>query len=511
MTTSHEARSFQDLYNNSFLTDVATPSERALHVAYELGRAAVASQLSLLDLTHIHHAVLASRLESCAQRDVRTVVETADEFFLQTLSAYEMIQRGFSEAQRELRSEREHADQLRQLAESSLAVNSSLSIKDMLKAVTDHSKVIIGADCCIAGVTGAGAGLSPMDSQSSGWIHTDYLKKDEIVSRILSVAKLLDAPVKFTGEDPPPDLADIGTTDFSAGELLLAPLRQPGRHCVGFILLANRVVGGFTDKDESILIQLAQTVSVAVDNAALYARERRVAETLQRGLLPKDVPDVPGLAIAARYRPGAAGLNVGGDWYDVVRLSHGRTGLVIGDVVGRGVRAASVMGQTRTAFRAYSIDGSPPEIVIARLDRLMSVLDPDHFSTVAYLVWDPGKRRARAVIAGHPPPLLIDPSGVAHYLNGDGSVPLGTIQDFPYRSVDTPIDMGATLIMYTDGLVEQGGELGDGLKELAEIASRHPGAPDELCDRILTSMLPEDADDDVAVVVVRFLGLPPPP
>jgi hypothetical protein len=509
VTTSHEARHFQDLYNSSFLTDVAGPSERALHVAYELGRAAVASQLSLLDLTHIHHAVLASRLESCAQRDVRTVVETADEFFLQTLSAYEMIQRGFSEAQRELQSEREHADQLRQLAESSLAVNSSLSIKDMLNAVTDHSKVIIGADCCIAGVTGAGAGVSPMDSQSSGSIHWDYLKKDEIVSKILSVAMLLDAPAKFTGEDPPPGLADIGTTDFSASEFLLAPL-GPGRHCVGFIMLANRVVGGFTDKDESILIQLAQTVSAAVDNAVLYARERRVAETLQRGLLPKDVPDVPGLAIAARYRPGAAGLNVGGDWYDVVQLPQGRTGLVIGDVVGRGVRAASVMGQTRTAFRAYSIDGSPPETVIARLDRLMSVLDPDHFSTVAYLVWDPRKKRASAVIAGHPPPLLIDRSGVAQYLDGGGSVPLGTIQDFPYRSVDAPIDVGATIIMYTDGLVEGGGELGVGLKGLAEIASKHPGAPDELCDRILTSMLPEDANDDVAVVVVRFLGLPHP-
>lgn len=224
-----------------------------------------------------------------------------------------------------------------------------------------------------------------------------------------------------------------------------------------------------------------------------------MAETLQRGLLPKRLPKVPGIEVSARYLPGAAGLNVEGDWFDVVRLPNDRTGVVIGDVVGRRVRAATVMGQIRTAFRAYSIDGSPPETVIGRLDRLMSSLDPDHFSTVAYLVWDPAEGQARAVVAGHPPPLLIDPSGDARYLDEDTSVPLGTMDDFPYASVRTSIKAGSTLVMYTDGLVEQDGGLDERLRDLAARASAEPAPPERLCDRILGSMLPADNEDDVAI------------
>jgi serine phosphatase RsbU (regulator of sigma subunit) len=508
VTTTDDAAHFRDLYTSTLQEDAAAPTEDALHLAYELGREAVAKGLSLLDLTHIHHQVLASRLESCERRDIRAVVETASQSFLQTLSAYEMIQRGFTEAQRELQSERKHAHQLRQLADSSLAVNSNLSVEDMLEAVTDHSRLIVGADCCIAGVTGANAdNAKTAISRSSAWAGWDLLMKDAIVSKLHSLAMLLDQPVMFAGDEPPAGFPVVGDGGVPAGELLLAPLKRQGHHCVGFILFANRIRGGFTDKDQSILIQLAQTVSAAIDNAVLYARDRRVAEMLQRGLLPRALPEVPGLAVAAGYRPGAAGLNVGGDWYDVVRLPHDQTGLVIGDVGGRGVQAATKMGQIRTAFRAYSIDGSPPEKVIIRLDRLMSALDPDHFSTVAYLVWDPAEGRARTVVAGHPPPLLIDSSGDWRFLDRDASVPLGTMDDFPYGSVETSIDVGATLVMYTDGLVEHGGELDDNLRDLAGIASAHKGAlPEELCDRILGTMLTSDADDDVAVVVVRFLS-----
>ena len=507
MTNIDKAGHFRDLYANAFHAEAAAPSENALHVAYELGREAVGKQLSLLELTHIHHAVLAARLENCDRRDIRAVVETANEFFLQTLSAYEMIQRGFSEAREELKTEREHADQLRRLADSSLAVNSTLSIEDMLSAVTHHSRLFFGADCCVAGVIAAPADIAKTAISSSsagaGW---DHLMTDPVVSKVHAAAMLLDEPVRFAADEPPAGFPTVGDGSTPAGELLLAPLKRRGRHYVGFILLGNNVGSAFTGRDQSIMVQLTQTVSAAIDNAVRYALQRRVAEMLQRGLLPKDLPDVPGLAVAARYLPGAAGLNVGGDWYDVVRLPQDRTGLVIGDVVGRGVRAATVMGQIRTAFRAYSIDGSPPETVIARLDRLMSALDPEHFSTVAYLVWDPADRRAYTVMAGHLPPLLIDPSGSARYLDGDAAVPLGTMGDFPYAPVCTSIDVGATLIMFTDGLVEQGGDLGDRLRDLAEIASEYPGGPDELCDRILESMLPANNEDDVAVVVVRFLS-----
>jgi serine phosphatase RsbU (regulator of sigma subunit) len=210
--------------------------------------------------------------------------------------------------------------------------------------------------------------------------------------------------------------------------------------------------------------------------------------------------------VAARYLPGASGLNVGGDWYDVVSLPDNRTGVAMGDVVGRGVKAATVMGQLRTAFRAYAHDGSSPESVVGRLDRLMSSLDPDHFSTMVYLVWDPTKRVAHTVLAGHPPPLLIDGTGRSRFLEDDPSVPLGTVADFSYGLVRTSVDVGSTLVLYTDGLVEQEGGLEQGLARLEKAASHPTDNAHELCDRILKSMLRPDAEDDVAVVVLRFLG-----
>lgn len=246
MTTIEEAARFRDLYLAAFQANTKAPSEDALHVAYELGREAVAGELGLLELTHIHHEVLASRLEGCEPQDIGAVMETANEFFLQTLSAYEMIQRGFVETQEELRSEREHAHQLRRLADSSLVINSSLSIEDMLAAVTEHSRGIVGAVCCVAGMTAAHADIAKTAISHKGdpsvW---DRLISDAVVSEIHDAASLLDEPVRFTRDDLP--FRSLGEARAPVGEVLLAPLKRQGRRCVGFILLANRVGRRFTD------------------------------------------------------------------------------------------------------------------------------------------------------------------------------------------------------------------------------------------------------------------------
>jgi hypothetical protein len=418
-----------------------------------------------------------------------------------------MLQRGFSEAQEELRSEREHADQLRRLADSSVAINASLSIGQMLQALTRHARLVIGADCCIAGIIAADGSAPKVAISRSpdnpGW---DRLTQEPHPSEVHALVSRLGRPKRMDKGLMPegfsfPDEDGARLTDF-----LAAPITSHGRHCVGFILLADRSEGKFTGKDMVISIQLAETVSAAIDNALLYERERRVAEMLQRGLLPNGLPDLRGLAVSARYLPGAAGLNVGGDWYDVFSLPEGRTGVAIGDVIGRGVKAATVMGQIRTAFRAYSLIEGSPEKVVARLDCLMSDLDPEHFSTMIYLVWDPAEGTARTVVAGHPPPLLIDAAGQAEFLGGDVSVPLGTMAGFPYRHLRTSVENGSTLVLYTDGLVEQEGGVEKGLANLKRAASYPADSPDELCDRLLKSMLPADSEDDVAIVVLRFLA-----
>jgi hypothetical protein len=506
MTITRTVSRFRAAYSGAFEAYISSPSENALHAAYELGREAVAKQLSMLDLTEIHHGVVALVLVSSGGSRAETVMAAASDFLLETLSAYEMVQRGFRETQEELRNEREHADQLRRLADSSIAISSRLSIGEMLQTLTRHARRVIGVNCCLAGIVGANDDArNAAISRAPAHSHWDRFTTEPHLSELHAIASGLGGPTRMDEVGTPRDFIFRDEVDIDPGDLLIAPLKSRKQDHVGFIVLAGKVKGGFTDKDTSISIQLAQTVSAAIDNALLYEREHRIAEALQGGLLPREIPHLRGVAVAARYMPGAAGLNVGGDWYDVMSLPKDRTGVAMGDVAGRGVKAATVMGQIRTAFRAYAHDGSQPESVVRRLDRLMSTLDPDHFSTMAYLVWDPGDAAAHTVVAGHPPPLLIDHTGRARYLDEDASVPLGTLPGFPYRQVRTPVDVGSTLVMYTDGLVEQEAGLDEGLARLARAAA-HGGSPDELCDRILESMLPPNAEDDVAIAVLRFLG-----
>jgi serine phosphatase RsbU (regulator of sigma subunit)/anti-sigma regulatory factor (Ser/Thr protein kinase) len=172
--------------------------------------------------------------------------------------------------------------------------------------------------------------------------------------------------------------------------------------------------------------------------------------------LPDRLPDVPGLALAARYLPGAAGTEVGGDWYDVIPLADGRVGIAMGDVVGRGIPAASLMGQLRNGLRAYAIEGHPPAAVLERLDRLVQSLNPGRMATLLYMVIEPDGRNAVFSNAGHLPPLVVNPDGsVAELAAWKGDLLLGVDPDTRRRESVVTLDRGATVLLYTDGLVER--------------------------------------------------------
>jgi integral membrane sensor domain MASE1 len=165
--------------------------------------------------------------------------------------------------------------------------------------------------------------------------------------------------------------------------------------------------------------------AIMTERGRALEQEHRNAETLQRSLLPDRLPIIPGVEFASRYLPGGAGLEVGGDWYDVFTLPRGRLGLTIGDVVGRGLAAAAAMGQLRTALRAYAIETDSPAAVLQRLSRLVAELEAAQMATLIYAVLDPDTRTLSFASAGHPPPLLIGPDGQASYLMEGRSPPLG--------------------------------------------------------------------------------------
>ena len=217
--------------------------------------------------------------------------------------------------------------------------------------------------------------------------------------------------------------------------LMASPLTVKGR-MAGVIEIASRKERRFTAEEESLLVLMADRAGLAIEHARAYEREVGTVEMLQRSLLPDKLPLLPGLRIAARYRPGAAGVNVGGDWYDAIPLDDGRVGLAMGDVVGHGLGAAALMGQLRYAARAYALEGHPPPAVLDRLDRLVRSLPGAQMATLLYLVVEPDLTTVRFASAGHVPPLVVGPDADARFLEGTPNPPLGVFDSSGHRGAD---------------------------------------------------------------------------
>jgi PAS domain S-box-containing protein len=236
----------------------------------------------------------------------------------------------------------------------------------------------------------------------------------------------------------------------------------------------------------------------------VYEREHRIAETLQRSLLPERLPTIDGVAMAARYLPAGRGAAIGGDWYDALELRDGRVALVVGDVVGHGLRAAATMGQLRNACRAYALVEASPAEVVARLNRLVATSGEDAMATVLYLVLDRETGELTFTSAGHPPPLILSRHG-PRFLEGGRSVPVGAADPAIFREETETLPPGASLLLYTDGLVERRDiALQDRLGQLKAAASAAGGELEDICDQVLRGVLgSQDPVDDVALLAVR--------
>jgi anti-sigma regulatory factor (Ser/Thr protein kinase) len=234
--------------------------------------------------------------------------------------------------------------------------------------------------------------------------------------------------------------------------------------------------------------------------------ERSVTATLQHSLLRERLPDIPGMTFAARYLPGSAEADIGGDWYDVMPLRDGKAGLAIGDVVGRGIGAAARMAHLQSGVRAYALEGLRPSVVLERTDAFAQELEHRGMATLLYAVLDAEAGTLRYASAGHPPPLLLGPSGDVVFANGRSGSPLGTVTFPAYEESVVPLDPGSSVLLYTDGLVERPTvPLNDGLAALAEAASGLEAAdPDELCRTLPARVLEGRSADDMALLAIRL-------
>ncbi|WP_433286120.1 SpoIIE family protein phosphatase [Micromonospora sp. CA-244673] len=296
-----------------------------------------------------------------------------------------------------------------------------------------------------------------------------------------------------------------GGGDASAEPSVVLPLTGTTEEQLGELRVWRREGGG---TEQAALTELARLIGVRLENARLYEAEHRIATTLQHSLLPRTLPQLPGAVVASRYLPGSADVEIGGDWYDVIGTPDDELVLVIGDVVGKGVRAAAAMGQLRNALRAYVLEGYDPGEALTRLNRLVGSTEGGSFATVVCLRFSPRTGRLRYASAGHPSPLLIR-GGAAVFLHDRAlGPPVGAIPGTAYRTVDAELAPGGRLLLYTDGLIEdrQAG-IDAGLGQLRADATAPGEHVADLVDAVVERVAGRTRHDDVAVLALEATEL----
>ncbi|GHI02125.1 PAS sensor protein [Streptomyces cellostaticus] len=298
-----------------------------------------------------------------------------------------------------------------------------------------------------------------------------------------------------------PGLAGIGP-----GGLAVLPLPAKGR-AAGVCLIGWDRPHAFVPEERSLLTATAALVGQALTRAHAYDAEQELATMLQRSLLPRRLPELSGGTAVARYLPARRGLQVGGDWYDVIALTEDRVALVIGDVQGHSAGAATIMGQMRTAVRAYAVEGHPPDVVVSHANRLLVGMESDLFATCCYAELDMEEGNALFVRAGHLSPLVRHPDGSTEEVQVEGALPLGISAEAEFPMTAVALAPGTLLALVTDGLVEAADlPLDEGMRRTsAALSAADPSDPGRVADALLGDVGPRE--DDVALLLLRYDGM----
>ncbi|MET9105081.1 SpoIIE family protein phosphatase [Streptomyces zhihengii] len=314
-----------------------------------------------------------------------------------------------------------------------------------------------------------------------------------------------------------PELLGDGRSVPSGHRAILAPLRGRRRVIGAAVFLRRPDRPAFEPNDLLVAAQLATHTALGIDKAVLYGREAYIADELQRTMLPDSLPQPTGVRLASRYLPAAETARVGGDWYDAIPLPGSRVALVVGDVMGHSMTSAAIMGQLRTTAQTLAGLDLPPQEVLHHLDEQAQRLGTDRMATCLYAVYDPVSHRITIANAGHPPPILLHLGGRAEVLRVPPGAPIG-VGGVDFEAVELDAPAGATLLLYTDGLVESRlRDVWTGIEQLRErlAATAQLTGPDHsppleaLCDDVLDMLGPGDRDDDIALLAARFDGIAP--
>jgi serine phosphatase RsbU (regulator of sigma subunit)/anti-sigma regulatory factor (Ser/Thr protein kinase) len=395
---------------------------------------------------------------------------------------------------------------IRELQQISDAALASLSMNDLLRELLERIAAILGTDT---------AAFLLLDDVSGDLVAQAAKGIEEEVEQGVRIPLGRGFAGRIAAERRAVFIEDVDHADIlnpilrekGIRSLLGVPLMVEGR-VIGVLHVGSLTSRIFDEREQNLLQLAADRAAIAIEQGRLHA-QRHVVETMQRAMLPAALPVIPGLQLTATYRPAAVDARVGGDWYDVFELGRGRVGLVIGDVVGRGVEAGALMAQVRTTLRAYALEGHAPAAAVDLLNGLFAAMRPTKLTTLAYLVLDPEASELTLVSAGHLPPVVVDPEGVARLLEVEGDPPVGAFRAAVFHEHVVPIEPGSRLVLVTDGAAEVRGEpLDDGLERVRVLAESEAD-PRTLCAALASGAASGGpSDDDVAVLVAHVQPLP---
>ncbi|MEU9352030.1 SpoIIE family protein phosphatase [Streptomyces griseoloalbus] len=387
------------------------------------------------------------------------------------------------------------------------------TVQDVIDVLKDtHGLTHLGATSLVMGLVEADRIRLIAEGPDGSFVPgTDVTRIDDPYPMSDAVRTLspcfIDSPEEFAERYPQLWRGITGLRITSAAYLPLIVQARP----IGAMGLLYSDRRGFSAEDRNVLVALGSSISQSLQRAMFYEQEMDLAQGLQQAMLPRTIPSVPGADLAVRYRAatlgGSVGRDIGGDWYDLIPLPGGRVGAVIGDVQGHDTHAAAVMGQLRIVLRAYAAEGHPPATVMARASVFLHELDTDRSATCLYAETDLSTGVLQAVRAGHIDPLVRRTDGSCHRVHVPGGLPLGLSADF--GRLDYPVGTmelhpGDTLLLCTDGLVEQpGADLDDGMETLSALITAGPEDVHDLADRLIDVAEERGCDDDVALLLLR--------
>jgi anti-sigma regulatory factor (Ser/Thr protein kinase) len=310
--------------------------------------------------------------------------------------------------------------------------------------------------------------------------------------------------------------------------MMLVPIRARGTTLGVAVFIRHQSPQPFSGDDLLLAEEIVARAAVCLDNARRYSREHATALALQCSLLQQGQPEQSAVEVATRYLPAHLGVAVGGDWFDVIRLSGCRVGLVVGDVAGHGIHAAATMGRLRTAVQTLADVDLEPEELLTRLDDVVARLAAeqelcadavaDLSATCLYAVYDPVSRRCTMATAGHPVPAVVQPGGAVNFVDLPPGPPLG-LGGLPFEEAEVELPEGSLIVLYTDGLIEsRERDFDAGLNAMRAVLSEVHLRPDRpphvtpplgtVCENLVAALLPEPAGDDAALLVARTRALP---